>query len=202
MIRPDDYHLAAFAANHDPHPEWRAEANCAGVDPNLFFPGPGDHARYAITVCAGCAVRAQCLTLGRHHGTPTADDETGGSVSIAAELRSLAYDVGKMGDFIRRPDLNAENIRLLDWQAAKLHEAADLIERLDAERQRFIDCINTKTIEFAAETRRTLDANDRVRTLTERCTRARVVAVINFITGSLFGAVVLGWVLHGWHHQR
>lgn len=68
MIRPDDYHLAAFRHNHDPHPEWRAEANCAGVDPNLFFPGPGESAHHAQRVCAACPVRGPCLIYALDNG--------------------------------------------------------------------------------------------------------------------------------------
>jgi len=41
---------------------WIARANCAGVDPDLFFPqrGDGPTVRAAKQVCAGCAVRTEC----------------------------------------------------------------------------------------------------------------------------------------------
>jgi hypothetical protein len=44
---------------------WRLRAACAarGVDPELFFPTPGQHgkATRAKQVCARCPVRAACL---------------------------------------------------------------------------------------------------------------------------------------------
>lgn len=47
---------------------WRAAANCAGVDPELFYPERGGskalqaaQIRSAKAVCEGCSVRAQCL---------------------------------------------------------------------------------------------------------------------------------------------
>lgn len=50
-----------------PRPAWHARANCAGLDPDLFFPLPGTpHAdnRAARAVCAGCEVRAECRAAG------------------------------------------------------------------------------------------------------------------------------------------
>jgi WhiB family redox-sensing transcriptional regulator len=43
--------------------DWRADAACRGMDPELFFPSAGDvaGAEAARQVCAGCPVRAQCL---------------------------------------------------------------------------------------------------------------------------------------------
>jgi WhiB family redox-sensing transcriptional regulator len=46
--------------------DWRAEAACAAVDPDLFFPvgvtGPAvDQIVAAKAVCAGCPVREMCL---------------------------------------------------------------------------------------------------------------------------------------------
>ena len=40
---------------------WKAQANCAGVDPALFFPERGDSVKAAKAVCAGCEVRQECL---------------------------------------------------------------------------------------------------------------------------------------------
>ncbi len=40
---------------------WVADANCLGVDPDLFFPGRGEPSRPAKEVCAGCPVRVECL---------------------------------------------------------------------------------------------------------------------------------------------
>ena len=40
---------------------WRSEASCAGVDPDLFYPGRGGDAEPAKAVCRRCPVRSQCL---------------------------------------------------------------------------------------------------------------------------------------------
>lgn len=44
-------------------PEWMAEAPCASVDPELFFPDKGATRTVAEAraICADCPVRAQCL---------------------------------------------------------------------------------------------------------------------------------------------
>lgn len=41
--------------------DWQDRANCLGVDPDLFFPALGETAVDAKAVCAGCAVRRECL---------------------------------------------------------------------------------------------------------------------------------------------
>ena len=57
--------------------EWRASSACLAADPELFFPiaeGPAadGQASSALLVCAGCAVRQQCLDFamatGEAHG--------------------------------------------------------------------------------------------------------------------------------------
>jgi len=54
-----------FADDHEPswetRPVWQAQAACAGVDPELFFPDRGMSTREAKAVCACCAVRGDCL---------------------------------------------------------------------------------------------------------------------------------------------
>lgn len=40
---------------------WMAAANCAGVDPDLFFPKRGEDSAAAKAVCRGCTVRQDCL---------------------------------------------------------------------------------------------------------------------------------------------
>ncbi|MBO3744886.1 WhiB family transcriptional regulator [Streptosporangiaceae bacterium NEAU-GS5] len=44
--------------------DWRDAGLCAQVDPDLFFPDPGDRAAVirAKSVCAACPVRFECLT--------------------------------------------------------------------------------------------------------------------------------------------
>ena len=41
---------------------------CWGADPDLFFPLPGESADPAQAICAGCAVRAECLARARVRG--------------------------------------------------------------------------------------------------------------------------------------
>lgn len=40
---------------------WQNEANCLGVDPDLFFPERGASTREAKEVCNNCVVREECL---------------------------------------------------------------------------------------------------------------------------------------------
>ncbi|HET9732024.1 MAG TPA: WhiB family transcriptional regulator [Acidimicrobiales bacterium] len=40
---------------------WQDQANCLGVDPDLFFPERGASTREAKEVCRGCVVREDCL---------------------------------------------------------------------------------------------------------------------------------------------
>ena len=41
--------------------DWLGQANCMGVDPDLFFPERGSSTREAKEVCRGCVVREDCL---------------------------------------------------------------------------------------------------------------------------------------------
>lgn len=47
-----------------PDPRWRAQAACAGRDPEIFYPPRSDGpTRYdqALSICRDCPVRAACL---------------------------------------------------------------------------------------------------------------------------------------------
>ena len=47
-----------------PYPAWMTHARCAGRNPGLWFPAPGDsrgHAQAAKRICRVCPVRAACL---------------------------------------------------------------------------------------------------------------------------------------------
>jgi WhiB family redox-sensing transcriptional regulator len=50
-----------FTEGLDAEPSWKDEANCLGVDPDLFFPERGESTKQAKSVCAGCVVRDECL---------------------------------------------------------------------------------------------------------------------------------------------
>jgi WhiB family redox-sensing transcriptional regulator len=58
--------------------DWRLDAACRDVDPELFFPETGQvpQAAAAKQVCAGCAVRGPCLEAALH-GPQARDDHTG-----------------------------------------------------------------------------------------------------------------------------
>jgi WhiB family transcriptional regulator, redox-sensing transcriptional regulator len=47
---------------------WQDEANCLGVDPDLFFPERGASTREAKEVCRGCVVREDCLEFALTNG--------------------------------------------------------------------------------------------------------------------------------------
>lgn len=50
-----------------PGQEWRSQANCLGIDPNLFFPERGPSTIVAKGVCQGCVVKVQCLEFALSH---------------------------------------------------------------------------------------------------------------------------------------
>jgi WhiB family redox-sensing transcriptional regulator len=64
-------HAAGVIEGRDlrPHEDmpWAADANCLGVDPDLFFPERGSNQNHAKAVCAGCAVRSECLRYAIDH---------------------------------------------------------------------------------------------------------------------------------------
>ena len=41
--------------------DWQANARCAEVDPEIFFPERGGSSKAARAVCAQCEVRDKCL---------------------------------------------------------------------------------------------------------------------------------------------
>lgn len=42
-------------------PEWMADAACAGMDPDTFFPHDTDGATAAKAICRRCDVQIECL---------------------------------------------------------------------------------------------------------------------------------------------
>jgi WhiB family redox-sensing transcriptional regulator len=77
--------------------DWRLDAVCAEVDPELFFPETGQvpQAAAAKQVCAGCAVRGPCLQAALH-GPQAHNDHSGIFAGTTARqrvaLRSRASD--------------------------------------------------------------------------------------------------------------
>ncbi len=47
---------------------WQMNANCLGVDPDLFFPERGASTKEAKAVCRSCTVREECLEYALANG--------------------------------------------------------------------------------------------------------------------------------------
>jgi WhiB family redox-sensing transcriptional regulator len=69
--------LSSLAGRQNMHAEnepftpergWQDNANCLGVDPDLFFPERGASTREAKEVCKGCVVRGECLEYALANG--------------------------------------------------------------------------------------------------------------------------------------
>ncbi len=52
---------AALRLNPESSQSWQDQANCLGVDPDLFFPKRGASTKEAKEVCGQCDVRLVCL---------------------------------------------------------------------------------------------------------------------------------------------
>lgn len=57
----DTYESISFRDESGLGHEWRDEAACKGLDPNLFHTGRGESTKEAVAVCVGCLVVEQCL---------------------------------------------------------------------------------------------------------------------------------------------
>ena len=51
-----------------PERTWQRQANCMGVDPDLFFPERGASTKEAKEVCRACVVREDCLEYALDNG--------------------------------------------------------------------------------------------------------------------------------------
>lgn len=56
-----------FIRQRDSMP-WQRQANCLGVDPDLFYPERGGSTREAKEVCRQCVVREDCLEYAINNG--------------------------------------------------------------------------------------------------------------------------------------
>jgi WhiB family transcriptional regulator, redox-sensing transcriptional regulator len=57
-----------YESNDRDEQSWQDNANCLGVDPDLFFPERGASTREAKEVCRGCQVREDCLEYALANG--------------------------------------------------------------------------------------------------------------------------------------
>jgi WhiB family redox-sensing transcriptional regulator len=60
--------VAAHRYAHHGERRWQEQANCLGVDPDLFFPERGASTREAKAVCRSCEVQGDCLEYALAHG--------------------------------------------------------------------------------------------------------------------------------------
>ena len=69
IVRAEGLGAGPAGANGGPEGRrWQEQANCLGVDPDLFFPERGASTKEAKAVCRGCEVRAECLEYALSHG--------------------------------------------------------------------------------------------------------------------------------------
>lgn len=59
---------ARFDVGDEDAQGWQLQANCLGVDPDLFFPERGASTKEAKAVCRGCVVREDCLEYALANG--------------------------------------------------------------------------------------------------------------------------------------
>lgn len=96
--------------------DWRADALCAQIDPELFFPEKGGSTGAAKKICHTCDVREQCLTW-----------------ALANGIRGGIY--GGKSDMERLKDPAYRGVRENDDTQARRDRACRLAEagRTDAE---------------------------------------------------------------------
>jgi hypothetical protein len=90
------------AERGDGERDWRLDAACRDVDPELFFPEPGQvpQATAAKQVCAGCTVRGPCLQAALH-GPQARDDHSGIFAGTTARQRVALRGRASMADGTR-----------------------------------------------------------------------------------------------------
>jgi WhiB family redox-sensing transcriptional regulator len=90
------------AERTDGERDWRQDAACAQVDPELFFPEPGQvpQAAQAKAICAGCVVRGPCLEAALH-GPQARDDHSGIFAGTTARQRVAVRGRASMAEGTR-----------------------------------------------------------------------------------------------------
>ena len=58
-----EHHPNDFESVTPNRPAWMRRAACAGVEVDVFFPGPRASGEQARRLCATCPVRAECLAF-------------------------------------------------------------------------------------------------------------------------------------------
>jgi len=79
MTLPIDDLLLELLGLDEGEEDWRKQALCAQVDPEIFFPGKGGSTREAKSVCMACPVRQECLDWAVRTGQP---DGVWGGMSV------------------------------------------------------------------------------------------------------------------------
>jgi WhiB family transcriptional regulator, redox-sensing transcriptional regulator len=70
----------------DTDTSWKKKAACAGLDVDLFYPGPGMTSTEAYRVCKTCPVQEQCLKF-----SLTNHEEFGVWGNLSAKGRELLH---------------------------------------------------------------------------------------------------------------
>ncbi len=63
-----DMIVAHIHSGEEGDKRWQENANCLGVDPDLFFPERGASTKEAKSVCGSCEVRPECLEYALANG--------------------------------------------------------------------------------------------------------------------------------------
>lgn len=103
--------------------EWRHDAACRDMDPELFFPGTGVSPEEALAVCARCPVRKDCLDWALK--APEKDGVWGGTTARQRRDQKMyrpvcrecaAVEVQTRGAYC--PQCRA-NVRVKTWKSAQ-----------------------------------------------------------------------------------
>ena len=96
-MAPQAATLLPFAATIPVRRElWQRDAECRGVDPELFFPDRGARITEALAACERCTVRAECLdyALRTHQDHRCAGGAAAGEERAQAVGRFLLAEPG------------------------------------------------------------------------------------------------------------
>lgn len=66
MHRVDDMAVITYLLRLQLNEAWKLDAECRGLDPNMFYPERGGSTSEAKAVCARCPVQEQCNEAGMY----------------------------------------------------------------------------------------------------------------------------------------